>query len=174
MAKIVMQRNSLSRIILGSLILLIMVVLSLPFILRGLKSRLPRVETSPVGNNLEIPNSETVRPKQNNPDNTRRLPFQSVSGEGSGELTIEPVGDQWSISVQANLPELKSGYYQLWLVRTQAPTSSLSLGALIFEKGGYLTNLMSTTDLKSYQQVWITRQTKDSKTPGQIVLRLDL
>lgn len=167
-----MKKNSLSRLILGALILLVLLLLAAPFVLRTISNRISKVNTPPVGNNMEITSTPTptLASTTSTDEKGKRVVLQSANkANTTGEMTITRTADHWEISINTTLPPLNDATYGIWLVRNIKPTSRVFLGPLTDNKGGWGADFTSTTDLGAYQQIWITIQT-NTKTPGTKVL----
>lgn len=165
-----MKKNSLSKLILGSLVLLVILLLAAPFVLRMLSNRIPKVSTPPVGNNMEVTPTPTSVPSVAPVTTGRKVVLQPVNGTNThGELTIAKSDGHWNIGINTTLPVLNDAFYGIWLIRNTKPVSKVFLGSLSDNKGGWGADFTSTTNLSAYQQVWITIQT-NNKTPGTKVL----
>jgi hypothetical protein len=89
------------------------------------------------------------------PENVEKIELRDVSGgTAKGLATRDYSNGQFTLTVLADLPEPKDGFYQGWLVKDE--TTFISANKLTIAKGGYLLDFMSRTDYSDYPKVLIT------------------
>lgn len=103
------------------------------------------------------------------PENADRANLVAPSGkEGIGEAFRTSQNGKLSLTVMADLPSPKSGYfYQGWIVKGG---SQLSLGKMSLSKGGYIVEFNGTGDYLGYDKVVITEEKVFNSTPETTVL----
>lgn len=97
-----------------------------------------------------------------------------TGGQGIGVASRKYSGGTYSLTIIANLPDPKSGYfYQGWIIRGSVGDSNfsyISAGKLRLAKGGYLTDFTATKDYSDYKKVAVTLEKADDATPEGNVL----
>lgn len=109
------------------------------------------------------------------PTDRENTDLTAVGGaEGIGVASRKYSGGTYSITVMADLPEPKSGYfYQAWIVRGSTGDSDfsyISTGALRLAKGGYISDFTSSKDYSGYKKVVVTLEKISDNTPESHVL----
>lgn len=103
------------------------------------------------------------------PSNADKVDLTNVSGGlGIGEAARVYENGRFDLTVLADLPEPKAGYfYQAWIVKDNV---YLSLGRLRIAKGGYLTDFVSGRDYSDYKKVVVTEERVFDSTPETYIL----
>lgn len=103
------------------------------------------------------------------PANADKADLTDVSGgQGLGEAVRTFENGKFTLTVLADLPAPKAGYfYQGWISNG---TTNLSLGQLRIAKGGYLVDFTSAKDYSSYGKVVVTLEKVLNNTPETHVL----
>lgn len=103
------------------------------------------------------------------PANADKADLTDVSGgQGMGEAARTFENGKFSLTVLADLPSPKAGYfYQGWIFNG---TADISLGKLRIAKGGYLIDFTSTKDYSSYSKVVVTLEKVFDNTPETHIL----
>jgi hypothetical protein len=104
------------------------------------------------------------------PENADKADLTNVvpGGIGMGEAARTYEKGKYALTVLADLPEPKAGYfYQGWLSDGK---TFLSLGKLRVAKGGYLVDFSATKDYTSYKKVVVTTEKIFDNTPETYVL----
>lgn len=118
------------------------------------------------------PNYQTVEskfPGLNVPANADRASLTDVTGgQGMGEAFRTFQNGKFSLTVIANLPTPKAGYfYQSWMVQGD---SYLSLGKMAISKGGYISEFSSAKNYTNYAKIVVTEEKVLNSTPETRVL----
>lgn len=97
-----------------------------------------------------------------------------TGGEGIGVASRKYSGGTFSLTIMADLPEPKSGYfYQGWIIRGSIGDndfSYVSVGPLRLAKGGYITDFSSAKDYSDYKKVVVTLEKGNGAIPEGHVL----
>lgn len=102
------------------------------------------------------------------PENADRVSLGSVSGMvGMGEAWRTFENGKFSLTVMADLPAPKVGFYQGWIVKDGM---YLSLGKMISSKGGYIVEFSSIKDYSDYKKVVVTEEKVFDSTPETHIL----
>lgn len=94
------------------------------------------------------------------------------AGEGqtaNGRVRYEVKESKVTFSVNADLPELEVGSYQVWLKSIDADAMQRAF-ILTVGKGGYFGTAAVSTELLPFEVV-VTRELNDDNTPEQVILR---
>jgi hypothetical protein len=86
----------------------------------------------------------------------------SGSGEAQGNIRYEIKDDKVSFSVTADLPELESGQYQVWLQDIDGKSRSKAF-SLVMGKGGYMGSGALSADTVPFDVVVSQENTDDSE-----------
>lgn len=134
-------------VVIGLIVVVLLVTAVLVY--KNRKTPAPKV-TSPTPNYQQV---ETKFPGLKIPTNADRANLSDISGgSGIGEAFRTYEGGKFNLTIMANLPD---GAYQAWLIN--AGGSKINLGNLTSEKGGYIVNFSSGTDLTTYKHVLVTK-----------------
>jgi hypothetical protein len=103
------------------------------------------------------------------PANADKADLTDVSGGiGLGEAARTYQNGKFSLTVLADLPDPKTGYfYQGWIV---SGTTYVSLGKLRIAKGGYLVDFTSSVNYSNFKKVVVTLEKVFNNTPETRVL----
>lgn len=102
------------------------------------------------------------------PENADRINLNSVAGEvGMGEAARTFENGKFSLTVMADLPAPKVGFYQGWIVKDGA---YFSLGKMVSSKGGYIVEFSSVKDYSDYKKVVVTEEKVFDSTPETHIL----
>ena len=103
------------------------------------------------------------------PANADKADLMDVSGGvGLGEAVRIYQNGKFSLTILADLPDPKTGYfYQGWIVNG---TTYLSLGELRVAKGGYLVDFISTTNYSNVKNVVVTLERVFNNVPETRIL----
>lgn len=100
---------------------------------------------------------------------TEKASFKDVKYGGSAQASATRAygGGVYSLTVEANLPDPKNTYYQVWLVGSAAPVSvDFMRGA----KTSWTLNLRDTDKFSKYKGIWITLERTKDDLPEEHVL----
>lgn len=103
------------------------------------------------------------------PVDADRISLSDVTGgNGIGEAWRTFQNGQFNLTVMANLPDPKVGYfYQGWIVKD---STYLSLGKLKVAKGGYISEFSANKDYSNYKKVVVTEEKVFNSTPETHIL----
>jgi hypothetical protein len=91
-----------------------------------------------------------------------------AGGEGLGEAVRIFENGKFELTVLANLPQPKTGYfYQAWMSNN---TTFVSLGKLDPAKGGYLVDFTSLKNYSGYKRIVVTLEKAFDQTPESKIL----
>lgn len=102
------------------------------------------------------------------PENVESIELKDVTGGTAKAIaTRNYENGTFTHEVLADLPDLKEGFYEGWLVMGD---KYISTGKLRVAKGGYLLDFSSVTDYSDYTKVVVTKELVNDQTPELHVL----
>lgn len=145
---------------------LVFVVLIAAFWLRSKDSK---VNINPTPTPVSIEDKIESSFKITIPENVSKVELKSIAEfEGWGIVTKEDVGNTKKYTVLADLPELKSGEkYVAYFSKEKISNEKqdiLKAGELRVNKGGWILEYDTTSDLSNYQKLQVYLENKSSNT----------